>query len=115
MKPKSLEQILENVKIEFTHMAERALSDVIGDYIPYLETDKIENVEHRTRDWLAAFFDGKLDEYIKCPMLSKFDCKQAREMVYQAHKDEIIKLIGMDKDEEIESLKMALAAGYKRY
>jgi len=108
MRQQTFKEILEPFKEKMKKIADDTLSDIIGDYIPYAETDKVMNVEHRTREWLEAFFNGKADEYIKCPMLSEFDCRKARELIYQEHKEEIIKLIGKDFEHEIEILQNRL-------
>ena len=108
MRQQAFEEILEPFKKKMKEIADDTLSDIIGDYLPYAEIDKVMNVEHRTRDWLVAFFNGQADEYIKCPMLSEFNCRKARELIYQEHKEEIIKLIGMDFEHEIEMLRNRL-------
>ena len=108
MRQQAFEEILEPFKKKMKEIADDTLSDIIGDYLPYAEIDKVMNVEHRTRDWLVAFFNGQADEYIKCPMLSEFDCRKARELIYQEHKEEIIKLIGKDFEHEIEMLRNRL-------
>ena len=108
MRQQTFKEILEPFKEKMKKIADDTLSDIIGDYIPYAEDDKVSNVEFRTRDWLKAFFNGQADEYIKCPMLSEFDCQKARELIYQEHKEEIIKLIGKDFEHEIEILQNRL-------
>ena len=116
MKQQTFEEILEQFKKGMEKAAKDTISDIIGDYLPYAEVDKVMNVEHRTRDWLEAFFNGNADEYIKCPMLSEFDCSKARELVYQEHKEEIIKLIGKDFEREIFILKDRLdSQNFRRY
>jgi len=108
MRQQTFEEILEPFIGKMKKIADDTLSDIIGDYLPYAETDKMSNVEFRTRDWLIAFFNGQADEYIKCPMLREFDCRKARELIYQEHKEEIIKLIGKDFEHEIEMLQNRL-------
>lgn len=102
---KELEQIYEEFGKACAKVADDAISDMVTKYIPYAETDFYTNVEMRTRDWIEAFFDGEKDEWIDNPMLNEYHCKKAREKVYQEHKEEIVKLIGEDKDKEIERLK----------
>ena len=114
MRKQSFEEILESFKEKMKKIADDTLSDVISDYLPYAETDNVSNVEFRTKDWLIAFFNGQADEYIKCPMLSEFDCEKARELIYQKHKEEIIELLGKDFKHEIEILKNRLQSSYRR-
>ena len=115
MKPQTMNEILRLFRKGMERTAKDAISDAIGNYIPYAEIDQVMNVEHRTRDWLEVFFNGQSDEYIRCPMLSEFDCEKAREMVYQEHKEEIIELIGKDFEKEIEILKSRLEMSSRRY
>ena len=113
MGKQTFEEILEPFKEKMKKIADDTISDIIGDYLPYAETDKVSNVEFRTRDWLEAFFNGQADEYIKCPMLSEFNCEKARELIYQEHKEEIIKLLGKDFKREIELLENRLQSSYR--
>ena len=108
MRKQTFGEILETFRKNMKKITDDTMSDIIVDYLPYAESDKVSNVEHRTRDWLKAFFNGQADEYIKCPMLSEFDCRKARELIYQEHKEEIIKLIGKDFEHEIEILQNRL-------
>ena len=113
MRKQSFEEILEPFKEKMKKIADDTISDIVGDYLPYAETDKVSNVEQRTRDWLIAFFNGQADEYIKCPMLSEFDCRKARLLIYQEHKGEIIELLGKDFEHEIEILQNRLQSSYR--
>lgn len=109
MKPeKELEQIYKEFGKGLKEVAEKHLDDAIMKYIPYADTDFYMNVEYRAKDWLEKFFNGDDDEYITNPVLSEFSCEEAREKIYQAHKEEIAELIGKDKDKEIERLKSEL-------
>lgn len=109
MKPeKELEQIYKEFEGKLKEVAKDAISDVICEYVPYAETDFYSNVEHRTRDWIEDFFNGKEDEFISNPMLNKYHCKEARQKVFEENKEEIIKLIGEDKEKEIERLKSTI-------
>ena len=108
MKQQTFEEILDTFKKHMKKVTNETIDDIIVDYLPYTETDKVMNVEHRTRDWLEAFFNGQSDEYIKCPMLSEFNCEKARELIYQTHKEEIVKLIGKDFEHKIEILQNRL-------
>ena len=59
MRQQTFEEILESFKEKMKGISEDTISDILGDYLPYAETDMVMNVEHRTRDWLEAFFNGK--------------------------------------------------------
>ena len=113
MRQQTFEEILETFKKNMKRITDDTMSDIIGGYLPYAEDDKVSNVEFRTRDWLKAFFNGQADEYIKCPMLSEFDCRKARLLIYQEHKGEIIELLGKDFEHEIEILQNRLQSAYR--
>ena len=105
---KELEEIYREFEKKLGKVAHQvidsAMSEVVTEYIPHAETDKISNVEHHTAEWLEKFFDGNHNIALS-PMLRRFSCKEAREKVYQEHKEEIIALIGQDKDEVIDRLR----------
>ena len=101
---KELEEIYKDFKRKLLEITEDVFHDLICNYLPYAETDKIDNVKERTADWLVAFFNGEADEHIGCPMLNEFDCEQARELVYKKHREELAELINKDLERKIKRL-----------
>lgn len=100
-----LKEIYQVFAKDMANIAETTIGEVIAKYLPYCETDYCANVEQRTREWLENFFNGKEDEFIKNPVLREFSCQEARELIFQQHKTELVELINKDLLDENNRLK----------
>jgi hypothetical protein len=88
---------------------EQAMDKIYNDYLPHVENDTASNVRFQTANWLERFFDGNLSENdINIDLARKYSGGKARQMIYEANKEEIIEAIGKDFQAEISDLKVQL-------
>jgi DNA-binding ferritin-like protein len=102
----TLEQIYKDFAEQLRSIADNAILEFINEYVPYAKIDLENNAFYKAEEMVKAYLAGELMPDI----LKEYKCKDVRDKIYQDHKGEIIKAIGVDKDEEISMLKRRLAA-----
>lgn len=116
----TIEEVFQETKTIFERQANeaihQALDKIYTEYLPHVENDTQANVYYQTVDWLTAFFDGTLnDEHVKFDITRRFSSEKARQLIYEANKEEIQKAIGRDLQDEIDSLQAELESAYRNY
>jgi hypothetical protein len=95
-----LEDIYTEFASELKKLSEKTIGDMVSEYIPYAKTDLDNNAFFKAKEIVEEYLAGNL----RPDILSKYDYREVRNKIYEDHKDEIIKAIGVDKDEEIAKL-----------
>lgn len=102
--PKSGEEeairLIEQFKINLKKAAEEAISDLYVDIMPHIESDTWGNYRQFIVDGLSNY-----QNKIKSP----YDYKKIRQVIYEEHKEEIIKDLNQDLLEEIKELKKIIS------
>ena len=116
---KTLEEIFLETKAVFARQAAEAADEVLDriytEYLPHVETDTQSNQYFQICAWLDKFFSGSLNSEDIQVDLSRYSCEKARQLIYEANKEEITKKIGEDLQNEIDKLKSELNYAYRRF
>jgi len=116
----TIEEVFLNTKTILTKQVEEAAREAVDKiylgYLPHVENDTASNVYFQTVEWLTAFFDGTLnDEHVKFDITRRFSSEKARQLIYEANKEEIQAAIGKDLQDKIERLEEQLKQQYEYY
>ena len=109
---------MEIFKKQAQEALEAALSKAYEDYLPHVENDTYSNVRRLSERWLERFMADKLtEEDLKLDVTSKYSwtAEAVRKKMYEENKAEITQSIGVDLQNEIDSLKARLEDAYRRY
>lgn len=107
-------EMSEELEARAQEIIKTTFCNMTADYLPWVKTDTETNVEFRLAEELKKFFNGQPIPYINHMILDKYSGVAARDLIYQEHKDEIIQLIGRDKDNRIKYLEDEICALMKK-
>jgi hypothetical protein len=98
-----IEDIYKNFEVELKKISDKSISEVVAEYIPYAVRDFEGNAYHVASEMVKEFLEGK-----QPVSLLSYNYREVRDKIFEDHKEEVIKAIGKDKDELIESLQNRL-------
>ena len=118
----TIEQILQDTMKIFETQAkeavEAALSKAYDEYLPHVENDCYFNVRQQAREWLKRFMSDTLrdeDLQLSLEFVGDYKSRAVRQKIYEENKVEIQEVIGVDLQEEIDTLKSELQQAYRSY
>lgn len=109
---------MEIFKKQAQEALEAALSKAYEDYLPYVENDTYSNVRQQSVRWLERFMSDNLGEddvIVDIAAKHGWTVQTVRNKMYEDNKEEIQKAIGVDLQNEIDSLKARLEDAFRRY
>lgn len=102
---KEMEKKISNFAEDIRKAAVNALGDFECDFMPHLEFDYMSNVKMQSERCIDNMLLGRETGLYK---LSSHQAKELRKKIYEENKEEIIKAVGKDFEDEIYLLKMRL-------